>query len=114
MIGSELEIHIVLLYYVKEETTKFLFHLAMRGNVKIAIQEDGTSRAVTIKVKSHNSINATIVLNYEVELLVAFLHVVEIQVEPLLACSYSYASPIEIFCLCTSVVNDFLRFIHIC
>ena len=113
LIGSELEIDVVFLHLVKEETTESLFHLRTCSNCPIVIQEDCTGWTVAIKVESHISIHATVVLNYEVKFLVGVLYCVEVKVEPCLTCSYGFACPIEVNCFCTSIVDNFGGLIHI-
>ena len=113
LIGGELEIHVVLLHLIEEETAESLFHLATCSNCPIVIQKDCAGRAVTIEIESHVSINASIVLNHEVELLVGVLNCFEVKVEPCLTCSYGLASPIEVNCFCTSVVDNFFSLVHV-
>ena len=113
LIGSQLEIYIISCHLIKEEASESFFHLTTCCDSPIIIQQDCAGRAVCIEVKIHIRLNRTIVLNYEVEFLVGVLHCVEIKVEPFLTSSYSHASPIEVLCFCTSVVDNFGSLIHI-
>ena len=98
---------------VEEETSESLFHLATCCNSPIIIQQDCAGRTVCIEVKIHGSLNSTVVLYHEVELLVAILHIVEVQIEPGLASLYSLASPIEVNGFGTSIVHNLRSLIHI-
>ena len=113
LIGSQLEIYIISCHLIKEEASESFFHLTTCCDSPIIIQQDCAGRAVCIEVKIHIRLNSTIVLNYEVEFLVAVFHCIEVQIEPCLASLYCFASPIEVLCFCTSVVDNFGSLIHI-
>ena len=87
--------------------------LATSRDGPIVVEYDSRSRAVEIEVESHVSSCRTIILYHEVEFLVASFYLSEVEVEPLIASSYSLAGPIESNSISTSVVDDFLLLVHL-
>ena len=112
MVGSEVEVHEVLSDLVQEEATESLRLLSTSSDGPIVVEYDSRSRAVEIEVECYICNSRTVVNYYEVELLVASLNLRKVEVEPFLASSDRFASPLEGNSLGTSIVDDFFLLIH--
>ena len=114
LISSQLEIHIISCHLIEKEASESIFHLTTCHDSPIVIQQDGTSRTVSIEFESHVSRISALILNHEVEFLVAVLHSIEVKIEPFLSCSYRFTIPVEVNRLGTSIINNLSCFIYIC
>ena len=105
LIGSELEVYIILLELINKHATKLLSHLVTSRDSPI-VAEHYTGRTVKTEVKLYSSILTSLVCHHEVELLVLRLHLGQVQSIPFLTSLYIYATPFEVICLLTSQVHD--------
>ena len=113
LISGQLQIHIVTCHLIQEEAAESLSHLITRQDSPVIVQQNSTSRTVCIQVECHISIVSAIVLNHEVEFLVAVLHCIQVQIEPCFACVHRFATPVEVNGFGTSIIYDLWSLIHI-
>ena len=105
LIGSELEVYIILLEFINKHATELLCHVSTCSDDPV-VTKHHTGRTVKTEVKLYSSILTSLVCHHEVELLVLRLHLGQVQSIPFLTSLYIYATPLEVICLLTSQVHD--------
>ena len=112
LVIGELEIDIILLKHIQEDTAKLVFHSSTWSNHPILLYHS-TGRAVKTHVKWHVCLSTTIVGNNKFQLIVTTLYIREVQAEPLFTFRNIHAVPIEVNSLRTCIIYNVFGLIHL-